>query len=189
MHKPGSLSSALDIFEKNKVNLKKIDSQPDTEDEYFKIYCNIDGTSEDENVANSIKELSNILGEKNIKVIGSEKKDIPWFPRKPQDLDILARKTMECGSELQSNHPGFKDEKYRERRKEIALLAQKYKHGQVLPHIPYTEEENKVWSIVYSKLKELYPTHACKEHQRVLPLLEKFAGYGPEKIPQLQEVR
>eukprot|EP01091_Cochliopodium_minus_P021456 TRINITY_DN981_c0_g1_i1.p1 TRINITY_DN981_c0_g1~~TRINITY_DN981_c0_g1_i1.p1 ORF type:complete len:434 (-),score=140.13 TRINITY_DN981_c0_g1_i1:32-1333(-) len=186
-HKPGSLSSALEIFEKNKVNLKKIDSQPDSE-ESFKIFCDIEGTSEEENISNSIKQIKEIVGEKNILVMGSEKKDIPWFPRKPSDLDLLGRKTMEYGSELDSNHPGFKDEKYRERRRKIAEIAQNYKHGEPLPTVEYTEDENKTWGIVYNNLKKLYPTHSCKEHNKVMPLLEKFAGYGPEKIPQLNEV-
>jgi len=188
MHKPGELSNALEIFEKNKVNLKKIDSQPDSNEEYFKIYCDVEGTSETENIANSIKQLHDQIGEKNLRVIGSEKKDIPWFPRTPSDLDLLSRKTMEYGSELDCNHPGFKDEKYRERRRYIAELAQKYKHGEPLPEVQYTEDENKTWNIVYTNLKKLYPTHACKEHNKVMPLLEKFAGYGPEKIPQLNQV-
>jgi phenylalanine-4-hydroxylase len=41
---------------------------------------------------------------------------------------------------------------------------------------------------VYEKLARLYPTHACKEHQFVFPLLIQNCGYGPESIPQLQDI-
>lgn len=43
-------------------------------------------------------------------------------------------------------------------------------------------------SIVYNSLKELYRTHACKEHLRIFPLLEQNCGYCPENIPQLDLV-
>jgi phenylalanine-4-hydroxylase len=41
---------------------------------------------------------------------------------------------------------------------------------------------------VCRKLKELYPTHACKQYNYIFPLLEQNCGYGPDAIPQLQDV-
>ena len=41
---------------------------------------------------------------------------------------------------------------------------------------------------MYTKLKELYPTHACQEHNRIFPLLEQFCGYGPNNIPQIADI-
>lgn len=41
---------------------------------------------------------------------------------------------------------------------------------------------------VYTKLVEKFPTHACREHQYVFPLLEQNCGYGPDRIPQLEDV-
>merc|ERR1719430_1628565 len=49
-------------------------------------------------------------------------------------------------------------------------------------------QEREVWRIVYTKLKKLYKTHACYEHNHVFPLLEENCGYSPEDIPQLQTV-
>lgn len=57
-----------------------------------------------------------------------------------------------------------------------------------IARIEYTEEEIATWRAVYEKLTSLYPTHACKEHQFILPLLIQNCAYGPDNIPQLQDI-
>lgn len=52
---------------------------------------------------------------------------LPWFPRKIRDLDLFANQILSYGSELNSDHPGFTDTKYRARRKYFADLAFHYK--------------------------------------------------------------
>lgn len=70
----------------------------------------------------------------------------------------------------------------------IASIAQTYKVGEKIPRIEYTETEKQTWKTVYKRLKELYPTHACKQHNYVFPLLEQNCGYSEDNIPQLQDV-
>uniref|UniRef100_A0A6Q2XAB3 phenylalanine 4-monooxygenase n=1 Tax=Esox lucius TaxID=8010 RepID=A0A6Q2XAB3_ESOLU len=113
---------------------------------------------------------------------------VPWFPNHIQDLDRFANQILSYGSELDADHPGFTDPVYRARRKEFADIAYSYRHGQVIPKVEYTAEEKATWSTVFRELKTLYPTHACREHNRVFPLLEKYCGYRQDNIPQLEDV-
>lgn len=55
---------------------------------------------------------------------------VPWFPRRIRELDRFANQILSYGAELDSDHPGFTDPVYRERRKYFADIAFHYKHGQ-----------------------------------------------------------
>ena len=92
---------------------------------------------------------------KSVTVIRMEESDlnstgftsVPWFPRHIQGLDSFSDKVLSFGAELDADHPGFTDKKYRERRGEITALARTYEHGMKLPHINYTPDEIKTWYI------------------------------------------
>lgn len=32
---------------------------------------------------------------------------MPWFPRHIEELDKISQKTLDAGSDLESDHPGF----------------------------------------------------------------------------------
>lgn len=92
------------------------------------------------------------------------------------------------GEDLSSDHPGAHDPAYRARRAEITRNARTYRHGQPIPRIEYTDQENETWGAVYNHLTSLFPTHACKEHRYVFPLLERNCGYSAKSIPQLEDI-
>lgn len=63
-----------------------------------------------------------------------------------------------------------------------------YFSGEKIPKVQYTEEEIKTWRTVYNSLINLYPTHACAEFNRIFPLLQEYCEFGPDAIPQLQDI-
>ncbi|KAK7576073.1 hypothetical protein V9T40_012359 [Parthenolecanium corni] len=113
--------------------------------------------------------------------------EMPWFPRKISDLD-RAQRVLMYGSELDADHPGFKDPVYRKRREQFAQIANAYKYGQPIPRIQYTSEEIKTWGTVLVTLHKLYVQHACVEYLENWPELVKYCGYREDNIPQLEDV-
>uniref|UniRef100_T1JCI7 phenylalanine 4-monooxygenase n=1 Tax=Strigamia maritima TaxID=126957 RepID=T1JCI7_STRMM len=171
----GALAKILKIFEEKKINLTHIESRPSKRSpgsyefmvEYDTRHGSIGGATED------LRKRTNT---------------VPWFPSKIKDLDKFANQILTYGSELDSDHPGFKDPEYRKRRKFFADIAFNYKHGQEIPRVEYTSEEIKTWGTVFRELTKLYPDYACKEHNHVFPLLVQNCGYWEDNIPQLEDV-
>ncbi|HBF23053.1 MAG TPA: phenylalanine 4-monooxygenase [Planctomycetes bacterium] len=85
--------------------------------------------------------------------------------------------------ELDRDHPGFRDPGYRERRDAIAEAALNHRGGPP-PQINYTQEENRVWSEIW--------THLAPLHQRFAPAgyrsLCSRLGFEEGRIPQMRDI-
>lgn len=112
----------------------------------------------------------------------------PWFPRHASDLDNCNHLMTKYEPDLDMNHPGFADKEYRQRRKEIAEIAFAYRYGDPIPHITYTETENKTWQSVFNTVKGLLKQHACSEYGTVFTMLEKEKIFLENQIPQLEDM-
>uniref|UniRef100_A0A182PJJ2 Tyrosine 3-monooxygenase n=1 Tax=Anopheles epiroticus TaxID=199890 RepID=A0A182PJJ2_9DIPT len=123
-----------------------------------------------------------LLSENNVNV------KAPWFPKHASELDNCNHLMTKYEPDLDMNHPGFADQVYRARRKEIAEIAFAYRYGDPIPHINYTETENKTWAAVFGRVKELMVKHACSEYIAVFKKLEDEKIFVKERLPQLQEM-
>jgi phenylalanine-4-hydroxylase len=86
--------------------------------------------------------------------------------------------------QLDPDHPGFRDYKYRARRNAIADIAMTYRPGSPIPAAPYTELEHGVWKTIWQALGPAHCEHACAEY---LDCLDQLA-FDADRIPQLDEV-
>ncbi|KAK1887489.1 Tryptophan 5-hydroxylase [Dissostichus eleginoides] len=189
----GGLVKALKLFQENHVNLVHIESRKSKRrNSEFEIFVDCDSDHE------QLNEIIQLLSS-HVNVVDMDPPDnscieeedmsnVPWFPKKISDLDKCANRVLMYGSDLDADHPGFKDNVYRKRRKYFADLAMAYKHGDPIPRIEFTEEEVKTWGVVYRELNKLYPTHACREYLKNLPLLSKYCEFREDNIPQLEDV-
>jgi len=185
----GALAMALKIFEKHGVNLLHIESRPSKK--ALANYEFVIETSSDfgdpDGAGEELKTISNY-----VQVVSREhqghKKTVPWFPRRIKDLDRFANQILTYGNELDADHPGFKDQEYRQRRQLFADIAFNHRHGDKIPRIEYTKDEIATWGTVFRSLTKLYKEHACEEHNRVFPLLIENCGFREDNIPQLQDV-
>jgi len=185
----GALARALNIFKTHNVNLTHIESRSSkrSDQEYeFIVEFQTDGGNVTE-AMDELREASSYITVISRNYLNNA--DVtPWFPRKIRDLDRFADQILSYGSELDSDHPGFTDPEYRGRRKVLADVAFNYKHGEKIPRVDYTPEEVETWGKVFRQLTKLYPTHACREHNHIFPLLIENCGYREDNIPQLQDI-
>ncbi|XP_029909601.1 tryptophan 5-hydroxylase 2 isoform X2 [Myripristis murdjan] len=189
----GCLVKALRLFQERRVNLNHIESRMSKRiANKVEIYADCSCSKKEFNeLLQHLKDHVNIISFNTPAHVWSAEadgEDVPWFPMKISELDQCSHRVLMYGSELDADHPGFKDNVYRQRRKYFVEVAMNYKFGQPIPHIEYTPEEIRTWGVVFRELTKLYPTHACREYLKNLPLLTKHCGYREDNIPQLEDV-
>ncbi|XP_033740980.1 tyrosine 3-monooxygenase-like isoform X2 [Pecten maximus] len=185
-----SLAKILRVFENTKVTIDHIESRKSKKPgcEYEILLQAISTSERWTPVTNLLRQSPQV---NDIVILNeqprpAEKDD--WYPRHISDLDNCTHLVTKFEPDLDYDHPGFTDMKYRERRKAIADIAFEYRNGQPIPRVEYNEEETRTWNHVYSRLQDFFPTHACKEHRENFELLEKECGYCLTRIPQLEDV-
>ena len=184
----GILAEYLKLFQKHEINLTYIESRSSKKlSGHHEFVVRFDGQQESRELLDELRAKTAYM-----EVISREKESkgatVPWFPLRIRDLDEIANHILKCGSELDADHPGFRDEVYRKRREQFADIAIKYKHGQPIPRVEYTSKEIDTWRAVYKRLVPLYKKHACKEYNHIFPLMEENCGYNEDNIPQLEDV-
>eukprot|EP00127_Corallochytrium_limacisporum_P001205 Clim_evm40s44 gene=Clim_evmTU40s44 len=179
----GALQDVLTILKESNVNLRHIESRPSRQiPGAYDLLVDVESAPDTVTMDKVSKSCI------NVRTLNEQDEESPWFPRLMRDMDKFATETLEYGSDLDADHPGFNDPEYRKRRLEITWNAKNYKYGQPLPRVEYTEQEKATWREVWTQLTKLYPTHACSEYNRMLPLLIENCGYGPDDIPQIADI-
>lgn len=181
----GQLAKLSALFDKHHVSMTHIESKLKT---YTmsgpSLHIDFEGAKEEPRVAELLKEIKETF--ESVRVMPP--REIPWFPLNIRDLD-LTKDTLDAGTQLISDdHPGFLDDKYRNRRTEIVTIANEYKHGMEIPRINYTDEEVNTWGIVYKKLQAKAKQYSCKEYHKLIAQMEHHCGYAPDNIPQLNDI-
>jgi phenylalanine-4-hydroxylase len=91
---------------------------------------------------------------------------------------------MEDIVQLDQNHPGFRDAEYRLRRNHIAQQALRWRPGDPVPDVAYTDVEQGVWRTVWQNLSPLHGLHASAEYK----MCSERVTFSRTRIPQLREV-
>ena len=183
LDEPGSLERALHTFSKHNVNLTHIESRPEKNGR-FDFYVDCEGARSEASVEKVIAEL---MGTSE-KLLVLDTRQVPWFPRHIAELDQVITHTLDAGVELDADHPGFSDEKYRQRRAIIEQLALGDVFGADFPLVEYTNEETETWRHVYSNLLRLHEEHACQEYQKAMADLKQHCGFNENVIPQGRDI-
>lgn len=110
--------------------------------------------------------------------------NISNFEVKDEDLPAFRDMKFENINELHLDHPGANDAEYRTRRDYIASLTKNFRETGEITDVDYTDEEQKVWQIVATKLEEIQSRRASEFYLDA----KKKLGITTERIPQLSEM-
>jgi phenylalanine-4-hydroxylase len=183
---PGKLHELLKYFWKYDIQLTHIESRPAPKgSDHFNIYIDFEGEIGDRGKTDK---LMVELKRQSQNMLVLDEKKVPWFPRSYEDLDLIANRILDAGTDLEADHPGFHDEVYRKRRAELAQVAIDHRYGKQIPYVQYTQDEIKTWGTVLETLEPLLEKYACSTFHEIWPLLKKHCGYSKDNIPQAEDI-
>ena len=146
----------------------------------FEMALDFNGDVNNHNVQHVMEELKKTTS--NMLVL--DQREVPWFPVHISELDGIANRTLDLGTDLSADHPGAHDAEYRKRRMTLAELANRHKVGREIPRIDYTPQEVATWGAVYRKLQPLMHKHACREYLDIVEDMGHVCGFQHDNIPQ-----
>jgi len=120
--------------------------------------------------------------------IDEEIPEVPWFPAKFSDLNLMGNVLQNPNEEAGKDHPGLSDPVYKARRDEIAKNSNNYQMGQPIPKLKYRPEENKTWEHIYTNLRPLQEKYMCESFNKSFEKMKKAGILKPNEIPQLQDL-
>jgi len=186
----GVLHDVLRFFWKYDVNIRRIESRPSQSGKFgkFDFFVDVEGDIADE-VDERLDHLRTSLKEYGVKkLLTLGEKEVTWFPRHISELDMIANRVLDAGTDLQADHPGFHDQTYRQRRQELAAFAINHNWSKKIAEINYTENEIKCWTAVWDQMEPLWEKYACKEYLHSLDLMVKNCNYDRTKIPRQSDI-
>ncbi len=186
--RPGALLQSIKIFSDKGINMSYISSKPSLFSNGKKkidFFVDLEGNPNDQRIKQAIDDLKSASD--SLKVCTPI--DVPWFPKNIDDLNLSGKDILNAGVDLESDHPGFNDEMYRNRRKEIASISNSYNLGdERIPEVKYTQEENELWEFIYNKLEPLHKKYACKEFNNTIEAFQNEGIFSKNRIPQLDNL-
>lgn len=108
------------------------------------------------------------------------------FPLNFEELNQVEKKFYRAAIEFKTDHPGYKDQSYLERRKAITEISNSYKLGQKIPVVNYTDKEHELWKFLYDNLHSQHLKYACDQYLFYKEKVRKEGILTRDKIPQME---
>jgi len=103
-----------------------------------------------------------------------------------QSLEALDARTPGSPEiiQLKFDHPANDDREYQLRRGLITEVSSRYREGDAIPHVDYTEAEDRVWRTILERTGEVHARFACRRYRDAWTAL----GLDTAHVPQLAAV-